>query len=59
MAVLNVPYIERIDKKVTPSIGEVKEVLREEAARLSLLMGYVPVDEMGSAVPRHVKRASI
>ena len=45
MAVLNVPYIERIDKKVTPSIGEVKEVLREAAARLSLLMGYVPVDE--------------
>ena len=59
MAVLNVPYIERIDKKVTPSIGEVKEVLREAAARLSLLMGYVPVDEMGSAVTRRVTRASI
>jgi len=41
VAVLNVPYIERIDKKVTPSIDDVKEVLRESAARLSLLMGYV------------------
>ena len=41
VAVLNVPYIERIDKKVTPSIEGVKEMLRESAARLSLLMGYV------------------
>ena len=41
IAVLNVPYIERIDKKVTPSIEAVKEMLRESAARLSLLMGYV------------------
>jgi len=41
VAVLNVPYIERIDKKVTPSIEVVKEMLREYAARLSLLMGYV------------------
>jgi DNA-binding IclR family transcriptional regulator len=41
VAVLNVPYIERIDKKITPSIEAVKEVLRESAARLSLLMGYV------------------
>jgi len=41
VAVLNVPYIERIDKKVTPSIDAVKEVLRESAARLSLLIGYV------------------
>jgi DNA-binding IclR family transcriptional regulator len=41
IAVLNVPYIERIDKKVTPSIEVVKEMLRESAARLSLLMGYV------------------
>jgi hypothetical protein len=30
-----------IDKKVTPSIAAVKEMLREAAARLSLLMGYV------------------
>jgi DNA-binding IclR family transcriptional regulator len=41
VAVLNVPYIERIDKKVTPSIGAVREMLRESAARLSLLMGFV------------------
>jgi DNA-binding IclR family transcriptional regulator len=41
VAVLNVPYIERIDKKVTPSIGAVKELLRDYAARLSLMMGYV------------------
>ena len=41
VAVLNVPYIERIDKKITPSIPDVKEILREYAARLSLLMGYV------------------
>jgi DNA-binding IclR family transcriptional regulator len=41
IAVLNVPYIERIDKKVTPSIAAVKEMLREASARLSMLMGYV------------------
>ncbi len=41
MAVLNIPYIERIDKKVTPSVEAVKEMLRETAQRLSLLMGYV------------------
>jgi len=41
MAVLNIPYIERIDKKITPSMAVVKEMLRETAARLSLLMGYV------------------
>jgi len=41
IAVLNIPYIERIDKKITPSIAAVKEMLRETAARLSLLMGYV------------------
>ena len=33
--------LERIDKKITPSIAAVKEMLRETAARLSLLMGYV------------------
>jgi DNA-binding IclR family transcriptional regulator len=49
IAVLNVPYIERIDKKVTPSIEVVKEMLRESAARLSLLMGYVTDAE---SVPR-------
>jgi len=42
--VLNVPYIERIDNKVTPSIAAVKETLRETAAELSLLMGHVGSD---------------
>jgi len=41
IAVLNIPYIERIDKKITPSIAAVKEMLLETAARLSLLMGHV------------------
>ena len=41
MAVLNIPYIVRIDKKITPSIPAVREMLRETAQRLSLLMGYV------------------
>src|SRR5437773_435983 len=40
-AVVNIPYIERIDKKITPSIAAVKEMLRETAARLSMLMGHV------------------
>ena len=40
-AALNIPYIERIDKKVTPSIVQVKEALGECASRLSLLMGHV------------------
>ena len=43
-AVLNVPYIERIDNKVTPSIAAVKELLRETAGELSLLMGHVAGD---------------
>jgi DNA-binding IclR family transcriptional regulator len=41
IAALNIPYIERIDKKITPSIAAVKEMLRETAAALSLLMGHV------------------
>jgi DNA-binding IclR family transcriptional regulator len=41
MAVLNIPYIVRIDKKITPSILVVREMLRGTAQRLSLLMGYV------------------
>jgi DNA-binding IclR family transcriptional regulator len=41
LAVLNIPYIERIDKKVTPSIDAVRAMLQETAQRLSLLMGYV------------------
>jgi DNA-binding IclR family transcriptional regulator len=42
IAVLNIPYIVRIDKKITPSIAAVKEMLRETTARLSLLMGHGP-----------------
>jgi DNA-binding IclR family transcriptional regulator len=38
---LNIPYIERIDKKITPSIDAAKEALRAGAAQLSLLMGHV------------------
>ena len=49
IAVLNIPYIERIDKKVTPSIAAVKEMLRETASRLSLLMGHVEVAAAGRA----------
>ncbi len=41
VAALNIPYIERIDKKVTPPIAQVKEALAESARRLSLLMGHV------------------
>ena len=41
MAVLNIPYLERIDKKITPSIPAIIEMLRETAQRLSPLMGYV------------------
>ena len=52
VAVLNIPYIERIDKKVTPSIEAVKEMLRESAARLSLLMGYVADAETSKVVKR-------
>jgi len=48
MAVLNIPYIERIDKKITPSMAAVKEMLRETAARLSLLMGYVGGPAVGA-----------
>jgi DNA-binding IclR family transcriptional regulator len=41
VAALNIPYIERIDKKVTPSIAAAKEALQQGAAHLSLLMGHV------------------
>ena len=59
VAVLNVPYIERIDKKVTPSIEAVKELLRESAARLSLLMGYVADAETSNAVKRSAGDARV
>lgn len=41
VAALNIPYIKRIDKKVTPSIERAKEALAESAGTLSLLMGHV------------------
>jgi hypothetical protein len=34
-----VPYIERIDKKVNPSLDEVQNIVQEISARLSKLMG--------------------
>jgi DNA-binding IclR family transcriptional regulator len=43
-AVLNIPYVERIDRKVTPSVAAIKDLLRETAAELSLLMGHVASD---------------
>ena len=41
VAALNIPCIERIDKKVTPSIAQAKEALAGAAGQLSLLMGHV------------------
>jgi DNA-binding IclR family transcriptional regulator len=41
VAALNIPDIERIDKKVTPSIAQAKQALGDTAGRLSLLMGHV------------------
>jgi DNA-binding IclR family transcriptional regulator len=41
VAALNIPYIERIDKKVTPSIADAKEALADSSRTLSLLMGHV------------------
>ncbi len=57
VAVLNIPYIERIDKKVTPSIAAVKEMIRESAARLSLLMGYVNDAATGTSQRRQRRRS--
>ncbi|EJL83535.1 transcriptional regulator [Herbaspirillum sp. CF444] len=39
LAALNIPYIERIDKKVNPSLDEVQNIVQEISARLSKLMG--------------------
>lgn len=39
LAALNIPYIERIDKKVNPSLDEVQDIVQEISARLSKLMG--------------------
>ena len=41
VAALNIPYIERIDKKVTPSIAEAREALADSSRTLSLLIGHV------------------
>ncbi|MDY7578778.1 IclR family transcriptional regulator [Herbaspirillum sp. RTI4] len=39
VAALNVPFIERIDKKVNPSREEVQFIVNEIAGRISVLMG--------------------
>jgi len=39
LAALNIPYIERIDKKVNPSLDEVQGIVQEISTRLSKLMG--------------------
>jgi len=39
LAALNVPHIERIDKKINPSLDEVQDIVHEISARLSKLMG--------------------
>ncbi len=39
LAALNVPYIERIDKQINPSLDEVQNILCEISERLSSLMG--------------------
>jgi DNA-binding IclR family transcriptional regulator len=41
VAALNIPYIERIDKKITPSIAAAKEALADCSRTLSLLIGHV------------------
>lgn len=40
IASLTVPYIERIDKQVSPDFAEVQDVLSNASLRLSTLMGY-------------------
>ncbi len=40
VAALNVPYIERIDKKVNPNLEEVKAIVGEIAGRISAMMGF-------------------
>ncbi|MFL9927567.1 IclR family transcriptional regulator [Herbaspirillum lusitanum] len=39
LAALNVPYIERIDKKINPSLDQVQDIVHEISVRLSALMG--------------------
>jgi hypothetical protein len=40
IAAVNVPYLERIDKKVNPEFDEVCRMVGEMAGRLSALMGF-------------------
>jgi len=40
IAAINVPHIERIDQKESPSIAQVQEIVGNVAKRLSTLMGY-------------------
>lgn len=40
IAAINVPHIERIDRKESPSIAQVQEIVGNVAQRLSTLMGY-------------------
>lgn len=40
IAAINVPHIERIDRKESPSIAQVREIVGNIAQRLSTLMGY-------------------
>lgn len=39
IACLNVPYIERVDKKIIPSIAEARKIVSDYAEELSILMG--------------------
>ena len=41
VAALNIPYIERIDKKITPSIAVARKALADSSRTLSLLIGHV------------------
>jgi hypothetical protein len=40
IAAVNVPYLERIDKKINPEFDEVCTMVGEMAGRLSVLMGF-------------------
>jgi DNA-binding IclR family transcriptional regulator len=41
VAALNIPFVERVDRSLGPTMEGVREILQEIAMRLSLLMGYV------------------
>lgn len=40
VAALNVPYIERIDMKVNPTLKDVQTMVQQTTARISTMMGY-------------------